>query len=231
MSMNINEIRLLNLRVVLHNEIPGRGQIKKLSARMGWKHQYGSALIGKTPSKNIGGQTARLIENEFRLPRDWLDVTHFDEWIEAGLMEEHSRVSEKNFTPGKQELPLLETAEEIDNWVNRAMNQTVNPVFFPVLPLMQLSNGAYALKETTDMMPPFKPGDVYYVDPDSKPKSGDWCVFNINGTPVVGELEKSFRATRLKFHNDQDDPVEVSLSGCMGVVKIKMMGDFFHSYQ
>lgn len=231
MGMNINQIRLTNLRVILNNELPGRGQLKKLGQRMGWTQQYTSALAGKNPTKNIGDKTARLIEIEFRTPRDWLDATNHNEWIAEGLVTEHSRINQKKFTPGKQELPLLRTSAEIDDWINRALNQNTDVVYFPVFQIMNLSKNAYVLKETTDMMPPMKPGDIYYVDPDKKPESGNWCVFSVNDTPVVGELEKSFRGCRLKFHNEQDEPVEVSLSSCKGVVQIKMQGDFFNSYQ
>lgn len=231
MGMNINQIRLTNLRVILSNELPGRGQLKKLAERMGWTQQYASALAGKKPTKNIGDKTARLIEIEFRTPRDWLDATNHDEWLDEGLVTEHSRVNLKKFTPGKQELPLLSTSDEIDNWISRTLNQTTDIVYFPVFQVMDLSQNAYVLRETTNMMPPMNPGDIYYVDPDQKPKSGDWCVFSINNTPVVGELEKSFRGSRLKFHNEQDAPVDVSLSSCRGVIKIKMQGNFFSSYQ
>jgi SOS-response transcriptional repressor LexA len=198
---------------------------------MGWTQQYTSALAGKNPSKNIGDKTARLIEIEFRAPRDWLDSTNHREWIDEGLVTEHSSISLDKFRPGKQELPLLSTIEDITKWINRSLNQTADIIYFPVLPMMQLSNNAYAIKETTDMMPPMKPGDIYYVDPEAKPNSGDWCVFSINNTPVIGELEKSFRGSRLKFHNEQDAPVDIALADCRGVIKTKMLGEFFSSFQ
>lgn len=225
--MNISEIRLNNLRLLLNRDMPGRGQLKKLADLMDWKQQYASSIAGKNPSKNIGGTTARLIETKFGMPRDWLDGSHHEEWSNDGLVSEPI----PTYLTGKQTLPLLDSVESVKVWLTGEPVPTKTDIQFPIMPVMELSSQAYVLEEKTDAMPPIKPGDFYYVDPKKEPKSGDWCVFPINGNLIVGELQTGIRGCRLKFHDDQEPPEKVDLKDCLGVVTMKMMGEFLRSHQ
>lgn len=73
--MNSKEIRLRNVQLIIDKHCGG---VRSEFAR---KIKKGPASIGRwwlttENKKNIGDRAARLIEDAFNLPTDWLDVTH-----------------------------------------------------------------------------------------------------------------------------------------------------------
>lgn len=69
---DIYEIRLINLRSLVERA----GNRKELANRLDMQYQLLSNYIGKTPTKKVGDQTARLAEEVFNLEYGWMDNLH-----------------------------------------------------------------------------------------------------------------------------------------------------------
>lgn len=74
-GMDINEIRLKNLREIAQKE----GSVAALARKMDMSYALLQNYIGKTPIKRIGDKTARKAEEACLLPRGWLDKLQTDE--------------------------------------------------------------------------------------------------------------------------------------------------------
>lgn len=71
-GMDINEIRLANLRALATREGSGAALARRLDMAYPLLQNY----IGKTPTKRIGDKTARRAEEVFSLERGWMDTLH-----------------------------------------------------------------------------------------------------------------------------------------------------------
>lgn len=226
-EMDIYEKRRTNLLKLLDHNFDGYGRISALAKRMEWKPSRASAVTREKNPKNIGTQAARLIENEFDMPRNWLDENTSDD-VELGGASKHK--AKKTEQSGSQTIPLLKSQAEIINWKENKSIENAETVQFPIFPIMDLSASAYVIEQSTNAMPPMKPGDFYYIDPDREPKTGEKAVFPIEGMLVVGVFERGLRTSRLLFDNDQEQPESVKASDCLGVVVMSMMSDFLKSF-
>lgn len=91
--MDINEIRMRNYRDLLlrfkgmpeNKGLPDHGMLKRFSEFTGVSARYFSHI--NNGRKNIGGKTARTIEEAFGLGRGWFDINH-DEQIESASKSE-----------------------------------------------------------------------------------------------------------------------------------------------
>lgn len=74
-TMTIEEIRRNNLRRIAKDY----DSSEALAARIGREPNQLSQLIGRTPTRNIGGRLARDIEKRLALPEGWLDQNYEDD--------------------------------------------------------------------------------------------------------------------------------------------------------
>lgn len=227
-EMDIYEKRRKNLLRLLDHHFDGYGRISALARRMSWNPARASAVTRDKNPKNLGTSAARLVEQEFDMPRNWLDENTEDDIELAGA---HLHLAKKTKQSGSQTIPLLKSEDQIIEWRENKSIADQETVQFPIFPIMDLSASAFVIEESTNAMPPMKPGDYYYVDPDRTPKTGEKAVFPIDGMLVVGVFEKGLRTSRLLFDNEQEQPESVKASDCLGVVVMSMMGDFLKSLQ
>lgn len=227
--MNIHQIRRKNLQHLADSKFPGHGQQRKLAEFMGWSSPIrASQLLNEKGIKNIGETIARLVEQKFSLPRDWLDHTHPDLW--NGVAES---VSAYNITTEFMNsagihikaLPLLQD-DEAAQWISGKRFTPTSKLQFPTMPMMTVSENAFVLEETTSSMPPQQPGDFYYIDPLIAPESGDWAAFIIDGRVVVGKYEKGRMRDRLEFTDGKEAAIEVTEYQHAGKVLTRVNGDF-----
>ena len=226
-EMDIYEKRRSNLLKLLNHHFDGYGRIGALAKRMNWNPSRASAVTREKNPKNIGNQAARLVEQEFGMPRNWLDENTSED-IEVA--EDSKQQPVRTRQSGSQTIPLLKTEAEIIEWRENKSIANKETIQFPIFPIMDLSASAYVIEQSTNAMPPMKPGDFYYVDPDREPKTGEKAVFPIEGMLVVGIFEKGLRTSRLLFDNEQEQPENVNASECLGVVMMSMMSDFLKSF-
>lgn len=211
------------------SKFPGYGQQRKLAEFMGWTSPIrASQLLNEKGIKNIGETIARLIEQKFSLPRDWLDHTHPNLW--NGVAESVSTYNASSHAMNTrsiqtQELPLLKDDEAV-LWISGTRFTPTSKMQFPVLPRMTVSEDAFVLQETTSSMPPQQPGDFYYIDPVATPESGDWAAFVIDGKVVVGKYEKGRMRDRLEFTDGKEASIEVTELQHAGKVLTCITGDF-----
>lgn len=227
-DMDIYEKRRTNLLLLLDQHFAGYGRISALAKRMGWNPARASAVTREKNPKNLGTQAARLIEQEFDMPRNWLDENTDTDVELLGASVHKSKPTKQS---GSQTIPLLKSAADIVNWRETKSIEDQETVQFPIFPIMDLSASAFVIEESTNAMAPMKPGDFYYVDPDREPKTGEKAVFPIEGMLVVGVFERGLRTSRLLFDNPAEQPESVKASDCLGVVVMSMMGDFLKSLQ
>ena len=149
--MNIYEIRRKNLQSLADQRFPGHGQQTKLAEFMGWKSPVrASQLLNENGLKNIGDTIARLVERKFSLPKDWLDHAHQDMWIgrlsiRESLAPDYITTTERTPVMG---IPLLKDAEAV-RWLAGERFQPLSEIKFPILPMMQVSEHAFVMEETT----------------------------------------------------------------------------------
>jgi transcriptional regulator with XRE-family HTH domain len=74
MPLDISEIRRENLRRLRGD---ARGSQSALARLLGMEEAQMSQLVGKNPSKAIGGRLARTIERKLKLERGWMDSEHY----------------------------------------------------------------------------------------------------------------------------------------------------------
>lgn len=227
-EMDIYEKRRTNLLLLLDQHFAGYGRISALAKRMGWNPARASAVTREKNPKNLGTQAARLIEQEFDMPRNWLDENTDTDVEMLGASMHRARPTAQS---GSQTIPLLKSEAEIINWRETKSIENQETVRFPIFPIMDLSASAFVIEESTNAMAPMKPGDFYYVDPNREPKNGEKAVFPIEGMLVVGVFERGLRTSRLLFDNPAEQPESVKASDCLGVVVMSMMGDFLKSLQ
>lgn len=107
--MDIYEIRRNNARALAR--VVG-GQTAFIE-KTGKSQSQVSQWLGQNPAKNIGPQSARLIEQSFGRDRGWLDVPHIDLWVEhrictlkeaAAVLATRGSESGPNITPDEAEL-------------------------------------------------------------------------------------------------------------------------------
>lgn len=70
--MDAKQIRRMNLRV-LAEEVGG---VTTLAGMTGTSQSYLSQIIGPTPSREVGEQLARKVEQATGRPYGWMDVSH-----------------------------------------------------------------------------------------------------------------------------------------------------------
>jgi plasmid maintenance system antidote protein VapI len=81
--MDIYEIRLKNARA-LREEAGGP---KAFAEKIGREFNYVSRIIGPNPTKTIGFDMARHIEQCFKKPENWLDTPHYPGVSEQEVQE------------------------------------------------------------------------------------------------------------------------------------------------
>jgi hypothetical protein len=77
--MTIDNIRLTNARALAETLAKGRGQQAKFADLVGITRQLTNNYIGPNPTKRIGDEMARTIEEAFDRRRGWLDERHDDD--------------------------------------------------------------------------------------------------------------------------------------------------------
>jgi hypothetical protein len=197
------------------------GAIKDFAEKIGVKPGYASGIASPNPEKAkraIGDNMARRIENAFGMARGWLDSNNLVE----------SKVPKASI--GKQELPLLK-GDDIYYWIDGTLEIASERIFFPVLPMMELSSLGFAFEETTNSMPPQSPGDFYYVDPKVEAKAGDWVMYWVDGVATVGIYKKARKSGMLEFTDPQEPSVAIKTEDYIGKITTRMNGDFLRSQQ
>ena len=226
--MDIYEIRRRNLQYLADTRFPGHGQKVKLAATMGWKQPRASALLRDNNPKNMGGTAARLIEQQFNLPRGWLDEAHINLW--AGESDNEIAEPAQVYVTQVQALPLLGGTEIVD-WCSGKTIKPKSDIAFPILPMMELSSRAYVIEETTNSMPPQKPGDFYYVDPEQPPEPGKWAVYLLNHKAITGIYEMGNNGPRLTFTNPREPEIAIASMTYAGRVLTRMDGSFVKNFK
>lgn len=219
--MDIKETRYKNTRILILKNLRASGAIKDFAERIGVKPGYASGIASPNPEKAkraIGDNMARRIENAFGMSKGWLDSNN------------HSETKVSRASIGKQELPLLK-GNDIHCWIDGTLEVTPERIFFPVLPMMELSAAGFAFEETTNSMPPQVPGDFYYVDPKKEAKAGDWVMYWVEGEPTVGIFKKARRSDMLDFTDPHEQSVPVLSEDYIGKITTRMNGDFLRSNQ
>jgi len=226
--MDIHDVRRNNLQYILDSRYPGAGQQVRFSEDIGWKPQRTSALVREKNPKGMGGTAARLIEQHFNLPRGWLDEAHSNLW--AG--KEGFEIAEASpvYVSQIQALPLL-SGPEIANWCAGNAIKPKSDIAFPILPMMELSARAYVIEETTNSMPPQKPGDFYYVDPEQPPEPGKWAVYLLNHKAITGIYEMGNNGPRLTFTNPREPEIAIASMTYAGRVLTRMDGSFVKNFK
>ena len=230
--MDIYETRKRNLQYLADEHFPGHGQKTKLAEKMGWKNQYASALLREKNPKNIGGTAARLIEQGFKLPRGWLDEQHYGLWEgTAGSLNDYMTPAYTTSATElqTQTLPLL-TDEEAGRWMAGERFTPASMMRFPLMPMMQVSEQAFVLEETTSSMPPQKPGDFYYIDPNTAPESNDWAAVALRGRVIVGIYERGRLTDRISFTDGKESAVELPENAQVSKVITRMDGAFARAF-
>lgn len=226
--MDIYETRRRNLQYIVDEKFPGHGQKARLSELMGWKSQRSSAILREKNPKNIGGTTARLLEQKFCMPRGWLDLHRPEMWNGSYPEVSESKKPPYVITPEQvqtQSLPLLNDKEAV-RWIDgERFNPSVN-VQFPVLPSMYVSSSSFVLQETTTSMPPQKPGDFYYIDPEIRPEPGEWAATIVDGQVIVGIYERGRTQERISFTDGKEQPIAISKDSVTCKVVTRMDGAF-----
>lgn len=231
--MNIYEIRRRNFQYLADEKFPGHGQQTKIAEFMGWSSPVrASQLLNPKGLKNIGDTIARLIEGKFSLPRDWLDHSHQHLWDgTAGTLNDYMTPAYVTHTSQLQvqTLPLLADAEAA-RWMAGERITPVSQMRFPIMPMMQVSDQAFVLEETTSSMPPQKPGDFYYIDPNTAANSGDWAAVALRGRVIVGIYERGRLTDRISFTDGKEAPLELPDGAQVCKVITRMDGAFARSF-
>ena len=231
-NMDIYETRRRNLQYLADDKFPGHGQKTHLANMMGWKQPRASALLREKNPKNIGGTAARLIEQAFRMPRGWLDEQHYGLW--EGTVGSLNDYMTPAYTTSAtdlqtQTLPLL-TDEEAGRWMAGERFTPASMMRFPLMPMMQVSEQAFVLEETTSSMPPQKPGDFYYIDPNTAPESNDWAAVALRGRVIVGIYERGRITDRISFTDGKESAVELPEDAQVCKVITRMDGAFARAF-
>lgn len=218
--MDIYEKRRTNLLRLLDHHFDGYGRIGELARRLGWNPSRASAVTRQNNPKNLGVQAARLIELEFGLPRDWLDENIHDY---VGSIGRHQFGDTKEVTQEARSIPLLKSSLEIERWCRNQSVAELQTLLFPNFPHLNMSPGVFVIQESTYSMPPMKPDDIYYINPNKKPKTGEKALFLIGEILVVGIFEQGISSSRITFSNGNENPQSVEFTDCMGVVVMCLM--------
>lgn len=231
--MNIYEIRRRNFQYLTDEKFPGHGQQTRVAEFMGWSSPVrASQLLNPKGLKNIGDTIARLIEGKFGLPRDWLDHQHHHLW--EGTVGSLNDYMTPAYTTSAtdlqtQTLPLL-TDEEAGRWMAGERFTPASMMRFPLMPMMQVSEQAFVLEETTSSMPPQKPGDFYYIDPNTAPESNDWAAVALRGRVIVGIYERGRLTDRISFTDGKESAVELPEDAQVCKVITRMDGAFARAF-
>jgi hypothetical protein len=223
-DMEINEIRRKNLHELLRQAHPKEhGRMKYFSNRMKWSPQRVSSIAGANPTRGIGPNTARLIETEFGVPRYWLDTQHNtvrDTQTEYGEPEEIDPKSIERI-----ELPVLND-EQIRPWLEGEINPDQATAQLPRFNTTEpLGSRAFAYIEQTTMMPPWEPGDIYYINPDFPTKTGKFTLCRTDdGQIVAGTLGKTLKGWQISFSDSRERPIIVQ--DIIGPVIIALKSEF-----
>ena len=101
---------------------------------------------------------------------------------------------------------------------------------FPLMPMMQVSEQAFVLEETTTSMPPQKPGDFYYIDPNMTPEGGDLAAVALRGRVIVGIYERGRLTDRISFTDGKESAVELPEDAQVCKVITRMDGAFARAF-
>jgi SOS-response transcriptional repressor LexA len=139
-----------------------------------------SQVAGKNPVRNIGTALARRIENAFRRPEGWLDVSH-----SQLLLQQRT---EKNVSPARdlqREVPLISWVQAGD-WNNLVDNFQPGHAERWIATYAKVSKHAFALRIIGDSMtnpsgaPSFPDGTIIIVDPERAAEPGKFVVVRQN---------------------------------------------------
>lgn len=164
-GMDISVIRRANLRKLTDqmNDKTGKGGQRRLADRLGVKPVYVSQLIGRTPTRPIGGRTARRVENLLDLPYGWMDQTHrFD------LAEQ----------PPTRTVPVIGEfgSAELKTAMGKGDMEFLRRLETPgeVLHVHSEDVHAYAMRVMTDEFTPrIYPGELIALEPSTVVAPGD----------------------------------------------------------
>ena len=223
------DIRYKNTRLLIDATCNGRSPIKDFATAVGISPSYASGIATPDPERRkrvIGESMARRIESAFSKPKYWLDTPQYqsdDERPEVQLVsEEGATFTAKPFDLVIQAIPLL-TLDEVQ--AHQSGEPPANNVNIPVLPFLEMSKQSFAFKETTALMKPFGPGDLYYVDPDVESDTGDLVLCNLAGAGITGRLERGARGWRLVFDDKSEPPVAIEKDQIVGKVVARFQSE------
>lgn len=97
MTKTVKDIRLENGRELLATECgPKTGAVQRFAERTGIEANYVSRILGARPSKGIGDDLARTIEERFGKPRGWMDTPRLPMYEIAAVDSDGSGMPDGN---------------------------------------------------------------------------------------------------------------------------------------
>jgi transcriptional regulator with XRE-family HTH domain len=188
----IAEIRLSNARRLLSS----RGMSMSMFARdAGMSLQQVSAVIGSNPSRNIGEQLARRIEEFFGRPNGWLDHNHWQaRWNPPTEDANVSLKPSKNALDGLATIPHLNISlgpMAADTPIEADHDREPYVVSQSFLARMRIDpkSTAVMFAAGSGMAPRIEDGDLMLVDcDDTAIASGKVYLVNLGGEASIKRL-------------------------------------------
>lgn len=157
--MNISDIRLKNFRRVLAER---NLRLTDIADRLGKAPAQVSAFGGKNPTKGIGNQIAREIEEALHLRNGFLDI--------APMRDENGKYSENSVAI--QPLPVLD-ARIAELWCRSKNEFELSSTTDWIYPPKVVGLEAFSIKvEGMSMEPNLVEGDIVIIDPSENSSPG-----------------------------------------------------------
>jgi hypothetical protein len=192
--MNISEIRRKNLRGLAGTS----SSTEEFSNRIDRTPNQLSQIIGKTPTRNIGGRLARSIEEKLGIADGWMDQNHnsgtraapawIPPFVKIEQIPEFISNPKSVFELTSDNLNMPDIAGSIAGSANSSI-------------CIWCVNDAHFLKDT-----------LLVVDPDRPAVSGDGAVYYSPDTAevVAGILVGIAGQWRLEFNNTKYQPINLT---------------------
>ncbi len=205
--MSIKALRRVNLRKIA-NQLGG---ISILARQLNKTPAQISHLIGINASKNIGDKLAHNIEQALNLPKNWLDVEHLEEELNAFI---DSCLAITN-------VPLL-TGQEIVNWIQKPNRSLLQRKVQYIKTNLKLNKHAFAMEVKNDFMESprglsFPCGCIVIADPELPLKNNNYiiiCLENINA-PFIRQIVQEGSRKYLKPLNPCYPIIELTTQNYM----------------
>lgn len=228
--MDIYKIRLKNLLDLINLEVSSTAFAKKVDTSPTYIHQITNPNI----KGRIGSALARQTEIAYNKPEGWMDQVHR---TNVNLLSEQSALettpdyhqgnNNVRKHPGfKFQVPLITMVQVgVGGWLESINSFQPEDDKKMMETEAKVGPNAYALRvEGDSMAPEFPEGTTIIVDPDIKPKHGDYVIIRLDSKEHVTFKQLIIDSGRkyLKPFNERYPLIEVSKTDTFcGVIKEK----------